>query len=216
MKALACTVSAIALTITSAAPAAAIDITFDDVTSVGNPVVTLLDRHGYRFTGAFRTIDDPGGTLIENGSAIYLAQPAGFPGVTISRTDGGAFDLYEFAAAPLLVSPTAASPNAQQVSLLAVQVGGAILSGSFSLGSAAGFLHLPVPAAWSNLQFVTLTGISAAGLSGGLAIDDVGVGTGVSSSVPEPGSLLLFAATALGSGAALWTQRRRLGPRALA
>jgi hypothetical protein len=209
-------VSAIVLTITSTAPAAAIDITFDDVTSVGNPVVTLLDRHGYRFTGAFLTIDTPGTALVDSGSTVYLAQPAGFPGISISRADGSPFDLYELDAAPLLASPGSGSPNAQQVSLLAVQVGGAILSGSFSLGSAVGFIHVPVPAAWSNLQFVILSGITAAGLSGGLAIDDVGVGTGVGSSVPEPGTLLLFSTTALASGAALLLRRRRLGQRPLA
>ena len=59
-----------------ASAAIALDITFDDVVSVGNPPVTLLDTHGYRFTGAFRTIDTPGGALASNASAVYLGQAA--------------------------------------------------------------------------------------------------------------------------------------------
>lgn len=54
------------LAITSVVPAAAIDITFDDLVSAGNPFVTLLDDQGYRFTGAFRTIDTPGTTFVSN------------------------------------------------------------------------------------------------------------------------------------------------------
>ncbi len=41
--------------------------------SVGNPLVTTLDTHGYRFTGSFWTIDTPGTTLASNASAVYLA-----------------------------------------------------------------------------------------------------------------------------------------------
>jgi hypothetical protein len=67
MKALACTLGVILVAVTWAAPAAALHITFDDVMSVGNPVVTTLETAGYRFTGApFRTID-------ASGSAVYIA-----------------------------------------------------------------------------------------------------------------------------------------------
>jgi hypothetical protein len=38
--------------VTCAAPADALDITFDDVMSVGNPLVTVLETAGYRFTAA--------------------------------------------------------------------------------------------------------------------------------------------------------------------
>ena len=163
MKTFACTVGAILVAITSAAPAAAIDITFDDVTSVGNPIVTLLDEHGYRFTGAFRTIDTPGGTFVSNGSAVYLAQPAGLPGITILLVGGGPFVLYEFDAAGLLTAPAGGAPNAQQVSLVGLQVGGAMLNGSFTLGP--GFTHFAVPTTWSDLQFVTLSGLTTSGVS---------------------------------------------------
>ncbi len=59
MKALACTLVAILAMVWSPAAAVALDITFDDVVSVNNPLLTTLDVHGYRFTGLFRTIDTP-------------------------------------------------------------------------------------------------------------------------------------------------------------
>ena len=45
--------------------------------------MTTLDVHGYRFTGSFRTIDAPGGTLPSNGSAVYLHQEASGTGITV-------------------------------------------------------------------------------------------------------------------------------------
>ena len=47
-----------------ASVAVALDIAFDDVMSVGNPPLTMLATQGHRFTGAFRTIDTPGGALV--------------------------------------------------------------------------------------------------------------------------------------------------------
>jgi len=211
MKALACIAGAIVLAIMSAAPVAAIDITFDDVVSLGNPIVTLLDTHGYRFTGAFRTIDAPGTTFVGSSSALYLAQPAGLPAITLSRTDGSPFALYELEAAGLLVDQPSGAPNADKVTLLGVQVGGATLSESFALAG-SGFTHVAVPATWTNLQVATLSGLTAAGLSGGLAVDDVGVGTGPDSSVAEPGTLLLFTITAIGASTALLRARQRGAP----
>ena len=99
MKALACTLVAILAMVWPSAAAVALDLTFDDVISVGNPLVTMLDTHGYRFTGSFRTIDTPGAALASNGSAVYLGQEASGPGITVTRADGGPFFLYEFAAA---------------------------------------------------------------------------------------------------------------------
>jgi hypothetical protein len=204
MKALACTLGAILVAMTWSAPAAALDITFDEVTSVGNPLVTTLETAGYRFTAAFfRTIDTPGGTFVANGSAVYIAQEAGWPGgITVTRIDGAPFFLYEFDAAGLFVKPSSASPNAQQVTLLGLQAGGASLSASYSLGSGlAGFVHFVVPASWQGLEAVTFTGLFAAGASGALALDDIGVGEGPTSAIPEPRTLLLTLATAVGVGA---------------
>ena len=89
MKAFTCTLVAILAMVWPSAAAVALDLTFDDVMSVGNPLVTMLDTHGYRFTGSFRTIDTPGGLLVSNGSAVYLGQEASGPGITVTRADGG-------------------------------------------------------------------------------------------------------------------------------
>jgi len=204
MKALACTLGAILVAVTWSAPADALDITFDEVMSVGNPLVTTLETAGYRFTAvSFRTIDTPGDTFVANGSAVYIAQDAGMPGgITVTRIDGAPFFLYEFDAAGLLVTPSSAAPNARQVSLLGLQAGGAFLSASYGLGSGlAGFAHFVVPASWQNLEAVTFTGLLAAGASGALALDDIGVGEGPIPTVPEPPTLLLALATAVGVGA---------------
>jgi hypothetical protein len=209
MKSLACTLGAIVAAVTLAAPAAALDITFEDVMGTGNPIVTLYETSGYRFTGAFRTIDAPGTAFVSNGSAVYIAQPAGLPGIALSRSDGAPFELYDFDASGLHLTPPAGSPNAQQVSLLGLQMGGGMLSATYTLGSLPGFTHFSVPSTWSNLQLVTISGLAAAGGSGALALDDIGVGSGPGSSVPEPTTLMLALATAVGFGAMLLTRRRR-------
>ena len=206
MKALACTLGVILVAVTWAAPAAALHITFDDVMSVGNPVVTTLETAGYRFTGApFRTIDTPGGRFVASGSAVYVAQEAGWPGgITMTRIDGAPFLLYGFDAAGPLVAPSSASPNAQQVSLLGLQTGGALLSASYALSTGlASFAHFVVPASWQSLETVTFTGLLATGGSGALALDDIGVGEGPISTVPEPRTLLLVLTAAVGVGALL-------------
>ncbi len=206
MKTLACTLVAVVVTAWGSA-AVALDVTFDDVMSVGNPPLTMLDTHGYRFTGAFRTIDAPGGALVSNASAVYLGQEASGPGITVARTDGGAFLLYDFDAAGLYVAPSPGSPNAQQVSLAGFRVGGGMLSATYAIGSLPGFAHFSVPSTWSSLQAVTFTGLLSAAAPGAFAIDDVGVGEGPTS-VTEPATLVLALITALAAGGVALTRRR--------
>lgn len=187
--------------------AVALDITFDDVTSVGNPLVAELETHGYRFTGAFRTIDMPGAAFVTNGSAVSLGHEPGAPSITVTRSDGGAFALYEFDAAGLQLSPPAGSPNAQRVALFGLPAGGSLLEVSYMLSELPGFAHFSVPSSWHDLQAVTFAGLLSSGDPGGLALDAVGVGEG-STSVAEPGTLALVLITALGGGAVALTRRR--------
>jgi hypothetical protein len=197
MKALTCTLLAILAMVWPSA-AGALAITFDDVIGVDNPIVTMLDTHGYRFTGSFRTIDAPGGTLASNASAVYLGQEASGPGITVTRTDGGPFILYEFDAAGLHVPSSPGSANAQQVSLAGLRIGGGLLSATYGLSSLPSFAHFSVPSTWNDLQAVTFTGLLSASTPGAFAIDDVGVGEGPTN-VAEPGTLALAAITALGA-----------------
>lgn len=206
MKALACMLVAVLVT-ASAPEAVALDITFDDVSSVGNPSVTMLDTHGYRFTGAFRTIDAPGDALASNASAVYLGQEGPGPGITVTRADGGSFILYEFDATGLYVPSSTGSPNAQQVSLAGLRVGGGMLSATYALNSLPGFAHFSVPSSWYDLQAVTFTGLLSAATPGAFALDDIGVGQGPGS-VAEPATLTLAAITALGAGGVALTRRR--------
>ena len=190
-----------------ASASVALDITFDDVVSVGNPSVTLLDTHSYRFTGAFRTIDTPGAALASNASAVYLAQEASGPGITVTRADGGPFALYEFVATGLYVLPAAGLSNAQQVSLAGLRIGGGMLSATYALGGLPGFAHFSVPSAWHDLQAVTFTGLLSSAAPGAFALDDIGVGEGPTS-VPEPATLALAVVTLLGAGSAALARRR--------
>ncbi|MGH7367666.1 MAG: PEP-CTERM sorting domain-containing protein, partial [Candidatus Rokuibacteriota bacterium] len=163
----------------------------------------------YRFTGSFRTIDTPGGLLVSNGSAVYLGQEASGPGITVTRADGGPFFLYEFDATGLHVPSSAGSPNAQQVSLVGLRVGGGLLGASYGLGDLTHFAHFWVPSTWSGLQAVTFTGLSAGAAPGALALDDVGVGD-APTPVAEPGTLALLGLAALGVGGVM-RRRRRAG-----
>jgi hypothetical protein len=200
----------LALALTIAWPlstAVALDITFDDVASVGNPARTVLDAWGYRFTGSFRTIDTPGPGLVDNGSPVYLGQTAGAAAVTVTRSDGRAFALNEFDAAGLH-RPPAGSANARQVTLRGLRIAGGLLQASYALSDVHGFTHFPVPGSWHDLHAVTFVGLRAGGAPGALALDNVGVGEGGPAPVPEPGTLALLLLSAVGGG--LVIARRRL------
>jgi PEP-CTERM motif-containing protein len=179
MKAFACTFGVILAAMTWSAPAAALQITFDDLASVGNPLVTTVETHGYRLAGPFlRTTDTPGTTFV----------------------------VYGFSASGLFAAPGPGSPNASLLAVIAMRVGGGGLSAIYDLGASAGFVNFPVPTTWTNLEFVTFAGIFSATTAGGLALDDIGVGLGPS--VPEPATIILALTTMAGLAAATLRRRR--------
>src|SRR5260370_37421588 len=80
MKAFACAFGVILAATTWSAPAAALQITFDDLASVGNPLVTTVETHGYRLTGpVLPTNDTPGTPFVGNGPAGLLLPQGGRP-----------------------------------------------------------------------------------------------------------------------------------------
>ena len=209
MKAFACVLGVMIAATTWSAPAAALQITFDDLASLGNPLVTTVETRGYRLTGPFlSTIDTPGTTFVGNGSAVYLAQNGAAPGagVTLARIDGTPFDLYGFSASGLFATPGPGSPNASLLAVIAMRVGGGGLSAIYDLGASTGFVTFPVPATWINLELVTFAGIFSATAAGALALDDIGVGLGPS--VPEPATIVLALTTLAGLAAATLRRRR--------
>lgn len=197
MRAMTYALATILTMVWPSAAAVAVDITFDDVSSVGNPLVAGLDTHGYRFTGPFRTIDTPGAAMVSNGSPVYLGQEASGSGITATRPDGGPFILYGFDATGLYLPSSRASANAGQVHLVGLKIGGSLLSATYELSGLPSFAHFSVPTTWSDLQAVTFTGLLSAGPPGAFALDDVGVGQGPAN-VAEPGTLALALLTALG------------------
>jgi hypothetical protein len=210
MKAFACILVAVLAMAWPPSSAVALDITFDDVTSVGNPLRSVLDTHGYRFAGSFRTIDAPGTALVSNRSPVYLGQEASATDLTLTRSDGGAFALYELDAAGLAIKASATAPNAGQLTLLGQRIGGGLLHASYALSEIPSFAHFAVPGSWYELQAVTFAGLLAGGEPGAFALDDVGVGQGPAS-VAEPATLTLALLTALGGGVMALTRRRRHG-----
>jgi hypothetical protein len=209
MKAIACTLGVMLAATTWSAPAAALQITFDDLASAGNPSVATVETGGYRLAGPFlRTIDTPGTTFVGNGSAVYLAQNGAGPGagVTLARIDGAPFELYGFSASGLFADPGPGSPNSSLLAVIAMRAGGGGLSTIYDLGVSSGFVNFPVPTTWTNLEFVTFAGIFSATTAGGLALDDIGVGSGPT--VPEPATLLLALTTVAGLGTVVLRRRR--------
>jgi hypothetical protein len=82
-------------------------------------------------------------------------------------------------------------PNAQQVKVVGLRIGGGLLSMTYDLSTTLPiFVHFLVPSTWADLQTVTFTGFLFTAPPGALALDDVGVGEGPTS-VAEPGTLAL-------------------------
>jgi hypothetical protein len=210
MKAIACTLGVMLAAATWTAPATALDITFESVEGAGNPIVATLEVGGYRFTAdSLQIVGVPGGTYVSNASAVYIARTLTTPGgITLVRTDGTPFVLYEFDAAGPFVPPSDAA-NVQRLDLLGTRSGGGTLSASYDLSGLSGFGHFTVPVSWNDLASVTFAGISADAAPAALALDDVGVGLGPGSPVAEPTSLLLALTTAVAMGAVML--HRRIG-----
>lgn len=196
-------------------PATALDLTFDAVPSSGNPSLTSLVTDGYMFTSRhFRTIDSPGGTFIPSGSAVYLGQEGG-PGaqaISMARSDGKPFAVYEVRAAELFLFPTPDAPNAQLLSMKGALADGGAIVASFALGRPGGimdFHYFLLPAAWANLDSVSFSGLRLDWSPGALALDDIGVGA-APSPVAEPSTFILGISTLGMLVALVWRQSRRI------
>ena len=189
-----------------AVPASADSITFDSVTSFGNPDISSLTTEGFTFTSEhFHTVDTPSlcafGGCVPNmdGSTVYISEEAGSLGspITMVATSGSPFLLNSFWGTKEFLDDAAALaggfPNAATIHVTGVFDGGGGISTSFGLNGSSNFQFFALSPAWSNLASVTFSGtICLACSPGGMSLDNINVHP-----IPEPGSLLL-----LGSGLA--------------
>lgn len=216
MKRMAVAVAAISLMAAVGSVQAGV-VTFNGVSSSGNPTLTTLTTEGFTFTSRhFHTVDSPGITLFggsaDNGT-IYIGEEAGGLGLPITMaTEGGQpFSLTSFDGTELFVNAAAAAvggfPNAGYINVLGNLSGGGTVNAQFTLdgiidgaGGAADFQTFVLPGTFVNLASVTFSGAQVTGAPGAIALDNINTGV-----IPAPGALLLGG---IGAGLVTWFRRR--------
>lgn len=174
-------------------------ITFDSVSSSGNPILTTLTTDGFEFTsGHFHTVDSFTGLNVDNGT-IYISEEAGTSGlpITMAKVGGGTFSLTGFDGAEVFLGNSIPDlPNATNINLVGTLSGGGVITATCALdgvadgpGGVADFQACSL-SGFTDLTSVTFSGAALQG-TGGVSLDNLVVDG--SSAVPEPQSLILLA-----------------------
>lgn len=191
--------------------AAAAIVTFDDVVVVtpNDIIFGSATSGGFNFASAhWHVINSPAtcgnGTCVSNGTQ-YAAEDAprlAFP-VTMTASGGGTFSLFSFDGAELWLDDAAAildnDANAAFIHVVGNLFGGGTITADFALdgikdgaGGAADFQNFVFGAGWTNLTSAVWSGLTNAGAPASMSFDNI------RTSAPEPSTLLLLGAGALG------------------
>ncbi len=191
--------------------ASAATITFNEVSGVGNPIITSLTSGGFMFASEhFHTIAAGQRAFADNGTT-FLADDIGASAdnIVMTQIGGAPFTLNSFDVAELFVRNQPERPNATAVEVIGALMGGGTVTQVFSFdlvndgpGGAADFQTFFLASTFTNLVSVTFRGLLGAG-GGGIGLDNIVVNERV---VPLPAAGWLMLA---GLGAAGLMGRRK-------
>lgn len=200
-------------------------LTFDEIPGTEN-IQNHLDYQGFTFTSSHMHFYGCGHAGYEdiafNGTTkIGYEGDRGSP-ITMSRQDGGAFNLLSLDVAEFFANGLYPDkPNADFLTITGTLLGGGLVSYNLFLdgindgpfGTLADFQHFVLPNLFSNVTSLLFTGLRLDGVtSGGVSLDNLEVTDSSTVSVPEPGSLGLLGISLLGLAAA--RRRRNLASQA--
>lgn len=199
-------------------------ITFDEVPS-HEAITTVVDSQGYHFTSNHMHRYGCGHwDLVASNGTTHLGYESGRGSpITMTRQDGGEFSLLSLDASEFYPNAGGDRPNADFLRIIGTWLDGTtasldlVLDGitADGLGGVVDFEHFTLPAIFTNVVSLVFEGLrfqerSGLGFSGGVAIDNIEVVTGLGNSptnVPEPATLALLGLGLAGMG---FARRRKV------